>query len=105
MRAVVTGGAGFVGSHLADALVARGDEVVVYDNLSFGKREFVNPAASFVEADIRDGLDFAGAEVVFHLAAQADVQTSVKRPEYDRDVNVSWTVTGEEACRAAGAPV
>src|SRR5207302_2399287 len=69
MRAVVTGGAGFVGSHLADALVARGDEVVVIDNLSFGKRELVTPAATFGGADVRDGIDAAGADVVFHLAA------------------------------------
>ena len=105
MRAVVTGGAGFVGSHLADALVARGDEVVVIDNLSFGKREFVNPAATFVEADIRDGIDAAGADVVFHLAAQADVQTSVRRPDYDAEVNVVGTVKVLESARAAGVQV
>src|SRR5712692_9060572 len=103
MRAVVTGGAGFIGSNLVDALVARGDEVVVVDDLSSGKREFVNPGASFVEGDIRDDLDLAGAEVVFHLAAQADVQTSVKRPDHDAEVNVVGTVKVVEAARAAGA--
>ena len=105
MRAVVTGGAGFIGSHVVDALVARGDEVVVVDNLSSGKREFVNPAASLVESDIREGIDVGGAEVVFHLAAQADVQTSVKRPDYDADVNVVGTVKVAEAARAAGVQV
>jgi UDP-glucose 4-epimerase len=105
MRAVVTGGAGFVGSHLADALVARGDEVVVVDDLSSGKREFVNPEATFAEGDIRKGIDATGASVVFHLAAQADVQTSVRRPDHDAAVNVVGTVQVLEAARAAGARV
>ncbi len=101
----MTGGAGFIGSHLVDALVARGDEVVVVDNLSSGKREFVNERATFVEADVRDGLDADRADVVFHLAAQADVQTSVRRPDYDADVNVVGTVKVAEAARAAGAQI
>jgi UDP-glucose 4-epimerase len=105
MRVLVTGGAGFVGSHLVDALVGRGDEVTVVDNLSSGKREHLNPGAAFVEADIRDGLEVGGAEVVFHLAAQADVQTSVKRPDYDAEVNVVGSVKVAEAARAAGAQV
>jgi UDP-glucose 4-epimerase len=105
MRAVVTGGAGFIGSHLVDALLARGDEVLVVDNLSSGKREFVNPAATLVEADIRDGIDAGGADVIFHLAAQADVQTSVKRPDYDAHVNVVGTVQVAEAARAADVQV
>lgn len=105
MRAVVTGGAGFVGSHVVDALVALGDEVTVIDNLSSGKREHLNPDASFVERDIREGLDFGGADVVFHLAAQADVQTSIKRPDYDAEVNVVGTVKVAEAARAAGAQI
>jgi UDP-glucose 4-epimerase len=105
MRAVVTGGAGFIGSHVADALVARGDEVVVVDNLSSGKREFLNAGAELVEADIRDGLELGGTDVVFHLAAQADVQTSVRRPDYDAHVNVVGTVKVAEAARAAGAQV
>ena len=84
MRAVVTGGAGFIGSNLVDALVGRGDEVVVVDDLSSGRRDHVSPAASFVEADIRDGIDAGGADVVFHLAAQADVQTSMRRPECEK---------------------
>src|SRR3970282_885957 len=54
MRATVTGGAGFIGSHLVDALVARGDEVTVVDDLSTGRREHLNPAASFLEHDIRE---------------------------------------------------
>ena len=99
MRAAVTGGAGFIGSNLVDALVARGDNVVVIDDLSFGKREFVNPAAELVVCDIRDGVDLQGAEVVFHLAAQTDVQTSVRDPARDADVNVVGTVKVLEAAR------
>ena len=104
MRAVVTGGAGFIGSNLVDALLARGDEVTVIDDLSTGKREHVADAATFVEADIRE-LDAVDADVVFHLAAQADVGTSVQRPVYDAEVNVLGTVRVLEAARAAGAHV
>ena len=91
MRAVVTGGAGFIGSNLVDALVARGDEVVVVDNFATGKREYLNPEATLLEHDIREPYR-AEADVVFHLAAQADVQTSMQRPEYDAAVNVVGTV-------------
>jgi UDP-glucose 4-epimerase len=105
VRAVVTGGAGFIGSNLVDALVGRCDEVVVIDDLSSGRRDHVSPAASFVEADIRDGIDAGGADVVFHLAAQADVQTSVRRPDQDAAINVVGTVRVLEAARAAGAQV
>jgi UDP-glucose 4-epimerase len=105
LRTVVTGGAGFIGSNLVDALLARGDDVTVVDNLASGKRLNVDPAAAFFEDDIRGELDFAGIDVVFHLAAQADVQTSVQRPDYDADVNVVGTVRVLEAARAAGAQV
>jgi UDP-glucose 4-epimerase len=105
VRALVTGGAGFIGSNLVDALVARGDDVVAVDDLSSGKREFVNPRASFVQADIREGIDAHGAATVFHLAAQADVTTSVRKPDYDAAVNVVGTVRVLEAARAAGAKV
>ncbi len=96
MRAVVTGGAGFIGSHLVDALVERGDEVLVVDNFATGKREFLNPGAELRVHDIREpfALD---ADVVFHLAAQADVGTSVQRPDYDAQVNVVGTVNTLEA--------
>jgi UDP-glucose 4-epimerase len=87
----VTGGAGFIGSNLVDALVARGDDVTVVDNLVSGKRENLNPAATLLEHDIREPFSVE-ADVVFHLAAQADVQTSMKRPDYDAAVNVVGTV-------------
>jgi len=105
VRAVVTGGAGFIGSNLADALLERGDEVVVVDDLSSGRRDFVDPRATFVDGEIRNGIDASGAEVVFHLAAQADVQTSVRRPDHDAAVNVVGTVQVLESARAAGAQV
>jgi UDP-glucose 4-epimerase len=110
MRAVVTGGAGFIGSHVADALLARGDEVHVVDNLATGSRGNVPAAATFHEVDIRDEAlvslvgDLA-PEVVFHLAAQADVGTSVERPDYDAEVNVLGTLRVLESARGANAAV
>src|SRR3977135_3209498 len=102
MRAVVTGGAGFIGSNLVDALVARDDDVTVVDNFATGKRENVNPQATLLEHDIREPFS-VDADVIFHLAAQADVQTSMKRPEYDAAVNVVGTVNVLES--APGAQV
>jgi UDP-glucose 4-epimerase len=102
MRALVTGGAGFIGSHLVDALVARGDEVVVLDDLSTGRREFVDPAATLVLHDLRSPFE-TDADIVFHLAAQADVGTSMERPGFDAEVNVVGSVNTLEAARAAGA--
>src|SRR5579862_6886867 len=91
MQAVVTGGAGFIGSNLVDVLVARGDDVTVVDNFASGTRENLNPQATLLEHDIREPFSVE-ADVVFHLAAQADVQTSMQRPEYDAAVNVVGTV-------------
>jgi UDP-glucose 4-epimerase len=111
VRAIVTGAAGFIGSHVVDALVARGDEVVAVDNLSSGRRERVNEEARLVVADIRDrgaldpAFDEARPEVVFHLAAQADVRVSVERPDYDAEVNVIGTIGVLEAARRHGARV
>ncbi len=104
MRSVVTGGAGFIGSHVVDALLARGDEVVVVDDLSSGRREWVPAAAQLVERDIRQPYSIE-ADVVFHLAAQADVGTSMERPSFDAEVNVVGTVNTLEAARACGAEV
>ena len=102
MRAVVTGGAGFIGSHLVDRLLARGDEVRVVDDLSTGRRELLDGRATLVEHDIRQPFE-ADGDVVFHLAAQADVGTSMERPAFDAAVNVLGTVNTLEAARAAGA--
>jgi UDP-glucose 4-epimerase len=110
MRAMVTGGAGFIGSHLVDALLARGHEVHVVDNLATGSRENLAAAVTLHEFDIRDETLAEVAarlqpEAVFHLAAQADVGTSVERPAFDADVNVIGTVRVLEAARAAGSRV
>jgi UDP-glucose 4-epimerase len=110
VRAVVTGGAGFVGSNLVDTLVARGNEVVVVDDLSTGKRENVHPEAQLVALDIRspdlaDLFSEASPEVCFHLAAQADVPTSVRRPDFDAEVNVVGSVRVLQAAGATTAVV
>jgi len=94
---LVTGGAGFIGSHVAEALVARGEDVVVLDDLSSGKRQNLpDYGVNFVEGDIRAPLDELFAEVkptiCFHLAAQADVRVSVERPDHDAAINVLGTV-------------
>ncbi len=109
MRAVVTGGAGFIGSHVVDALIARGDEVVVVDSLSTGKRENIPAAAHLSVLDVREPLEELFQEVrpeaVFHLAAQANVRVSVERPAEDAEVNVLGTVRVLEAARPHGAQV
>jgi UDP-glucose 4-epimerase len=108
MRAVVTGGAGFIGSHVVEALLARGDEVHVLDDLSKGKRERVAGGAELHVGDIRDPdavFDAVRPDAVFHLAAQADVRLSVERPDVDADVNVLGTVRILEAARRHDAKV
>ena len=113
LRALVTGGAGFIGSHLVDALLGRGEEVVVIDDLSVGKRANIEaPLArgmKLVEADLRDGGKVANAllefepQLVFHLAAQVDVRASVAYPAIDAAVNVIGTANVLEAARRSGA--
>ena len=96
MSVLVTGGAGFIGSHVAEGLVARGENVVVLDDLSTGKRENLPEGVELVEGDIREPQDelFAGLkpEICFHLAAQADVRVSVSRPDHDAQINVIGTI-------------
>jgi UDP-glucose 4-epimerase len=113
MNALVTGGAGFIGSHVVDALLDRGDRVVALDDLSTGRRENLDDAlsrgAELVEATITDAAAVARVfetwqpEVVFHLAAQIDVRRSVSDPVFDVGVNVGGTVNLLEAARASGA--
>jgi UDP-glucose 4-epimerase len=110
VRAIVTGGAGFIGSHVADALLARGDEVVVLDSLATGSRENVPEGAQLAELDIRDDgvdalFDEVRPEACFHLAAQAAVPVSVEQPVYDADVNVLGTIRILEAARRHGTRV
>jgi UDP-glucose 4-epimerase len=108
MRAIVSGGAGFIGSHVVDALLARGDEVHVLDDLSKGTRGRVAEDATLHVADIRqpdEVFDAVQPDAVFHLAAQADVRVSVERPDYDADVNVLGTLRILEAARRHGAKI
>ena len=109
MRAIVTGGAGFIGSHLADALLAHGDDVLVIDNLSRGLREHVPGGAELVERDIREPLGDVFADfrpdACFHLAAQADVRVSVARPDEDAMDNVIGTIHVLQAAEEQGAKV
>src|SRR5580698_8175856 len=93
MKILVTGGAGFIGSHIVDAYLQDGHEVTVVDDLSSGKKKNLNPAARFVAADVRDpnlSTLFAESrfEVVNHLAAQMDVRKSVQDPFFDASVNI-----------------
>lgn len=111
MRSLVTGGAGFIGSHLTDALIARGDEVLVLDDLSSGRRGNLAGAlaagANLQVGDVTDAGAVAGAfaahepEQVFHLAAQVDVRKSVADPVFDLGVNVAGTIRLLEAAVAA----
>ncbi|MDP2709964.1 MAG: NAD-dependent epimerase/dehydratase family protein [Solirubrobacteraceae bacterium] len=113
MRTLVTGGAGFIGSHLADALLGRGDDVTIVDDLSNGRESNVAAAlaagATFERTDIRDGAAlaevFASAqpETVFHLAAQVDVRRSLEDPAFDARTNVEGTINVLEAARRTGA--
>ena len=109
MRALVTGGAGFIGSNLVDALVERGDSVEIVDNFSSGKRENVSEQARLHVLDVREPLTDLFADlkpdVCFHLAAQADVRVSIERPDYDAEVNVIGTLRVLEAARAAGSRI
>jgi UDP-glucose 4-epimerase len=112
MRALVTGGAGFIGSNIVDALVERGDEVTVLDDLSTGKRENLDGAlgggAELVEADIRDPQALAEIfgrvrpAAVFHLAAQIDVRKSVADPALDARVNIEGSINVLKASLESG---
>ncbi len=112
-RSLVTGGAGFIGSQLVDALVARGEDVVVLDDLSTGRRENLSGAlesgATLVQGTVADGALIASLvkerspERVFHLAAQIDVRRSVKEPAFDAEVNAVGTINVLEAMRAGGS--
>jgi len=109
VRAVVTGGAGFIGSNLVDTLLVRDDEVHVVDDLSSGRREHVASDATLHVRDIReplaDVLAEARPEIVFHLAAQIDVRASVADPADDARANILGTLSVLEAAREHGTQV
>jgi UDP-glucose 4-epimerase len=107
MKIIVTGGAGFIASHLVDWLVQEGHDVAVLDNLSTGSPHNVNEHARFVQADLLDAaaaelIETFRPEVVYHHAAQSNVLTSLKRISYDARVNILGTVSLLERCRDAG---
>ena len=110
-RVAITGGAGFIGSNLADRLSEQGVEVVVIDDFRTGRREFLSrllerPGASLIEGDVLDGQmlerAFAGCDWVFHLQANADVRHGLEHPLRDLEQNTVATATVLEAMRAAG---
>lgn len=106
MRALVTGGAGFIGSHLVDALVSARHEVRLLDNFATGQREYVNPSAKLFEADVRE-IDtiraaFEGVDCVFHTAALPRVMLSIEHPVETHMVNVVGTLNTLIAARDAG---
>ncbi|WP_405082122.1 NAD-dependent epimerase/dehydratase family protein [Paenibacillus chitinolyticus] len=104
MKALVTGGAGFIGSHLAQALADGGHEVHVLDNLSSGRAEWVPGQAvlhvlELNSPELHKLVERIRPEIVFHLAAQADVQRSIADPAFDAQVNITGTVSLLDACR------
>lgn len=111
MRILVTGGAGFIGSHLTDALLGRGDDVWVIDDLSTGRADRLHEKAVLFAHSIVHAQELAALvedvrpEVIFHLAAQIDVRASVEFPTDDARVNVIGTINVLEAARRAGARV
>src|SRR3954468_8520061 len=107
MKVLVTGGAGFIGSHITDALLQAGHGVVVLDNLSSGKRENVPSAAELVVGDIRspeaaDLIKGGRFDAVVHQAAQIDVRRSVADPRFDVEVNLLGMLNLLEAATASG---
>ena len=106
MKYIVTGGAGFIGSHIVDALLGRGYEVHVVDNFLTGKREHLNPRATLHEIDIRDfeklSPIFAGAAGIFHTAAQPRMQYSIQQPKLTNDINITGTLNVLLAARDSG---
>lgn len=103
MKVLVTGGAGFIGSHIVDKLVKRGDTVIVVDNLSTGTETHLNPQAAFYRMDIQDEslyevFELEQPDVVVHQAAQNNVPTSLEDPIYDAQVNILGTLRLLEAC-------
>ncbi len=111
MRVIVTGGAGFIGSHLADAFLARGDDVTVIDDLSTGRPARLDERVDLHKVSVHEArplsqaVESAGPDLICHLAAQIDVRASVARPAADAQTNVLGTINVLEAARAVQARV
>jgi UDP-glucose 4-epimerase len=111
MRVVVTGGAGFIGSHLTDAFLARGDDVAVVDDLSTGRagrldeRALLHKVSVTDPGTLNDVVELARPDLICHLAAQIDVRASVAKPAVDAEANVVGTINVLEAARVSGARV
>jgi len=106
-KVLITGGAGFIGSHITDKLIEKGHQVVVIDNLSTGKKENLNPKDKFYEADICNSeisqiFQKEKPEIVFHFAAQIDVRKSVKDPIQDARVNILGSLNLLQNCQKMG---
>ncbi len=104
-KVLVTGGAGFVGSHIVDALIEKGHQVLIIDNLSTGKRDNINPQAKFFEADLRD-FDkirplFEGVDFVFHEAALPRIPFSIDKPRESNEVNINGALNALVAAKDA----
>ena len=104
MRILITGGAGFIGSHLADALVNKGHEVTILDNLSTGTKKFIPPQAEFIQMDIRDDKILSifqthHFDVIYHEAAQTMVPLSIEKPKFDAEENIIGLLSVLEAAR------
>ena len=103
MKALVTGGAGFIASHIVDKLIEKGHEVIVIDNLSTGKKDYVNSKVTFYERDISDNMDDIFQkelpEIVIHCAAQVMLRASIEHPLKDAKINILGTINLLETCK------
>ncbi|AVB77126.1 NAD-dependent epimerase/dehydratase family protein [Methanococcus maripaludis] len=103
MKILVTGGAGFIGSHIVDILIENGHDVSILDNLSTGNEKNLNSKAKFIKGDILDkNLDLTGFDCVIHEAAQINVRTSIEDPVFDANINILGTVNILEKMKENG---
>ena len=108
MNILVTGGAGFIGSHIVDSLISKGHNVIIIDNMLTGQKDLINPEAKFYQEDIRNLEELNKIikenkiERICHQAAQLDVRKSVENPQFDAEVNIIGTINIFESARQNG---